>query len=316
MPTLAEIEPVATTLRSLLTAEPVSHGALTMIPLVTPLGSDPDWLTLDEAGDQVRIAEVSEGGSVPDLTLTSAAAKLVLVLDGEELIGAKQNRVLNTTVLVAAGATLRIPVSCVEQGRWHDRSRHLAPSDTSLYASLRGKKAAWVTRSVRAGRGHRSDQVGLWTDLAAKDADHEVASPTGAMRDFYSRYEDEMAAGRRALSARPGQVGALVYLAGRWAGLDLLAGPRLFARAWERLATGYLADGIGRAPGSRLAPSPRTVLRRLAGCPAEAAPAVGLGHEYRLIGPDASGAVLVLDDLVAHLMAFPDGEAGGGGATV
>jgi hypothetical protein len=64
-------------------------------------------------------------------------------------------------VLVAATSDLTIPVSCVERGRWGYRERHFAPSDASLFASVRQKKAAWVTRSVRAGRGHMSDQGGV-----------------------------------------------------------------------------------------------------------------------------------------------------------
>ena len=42
----------------------------------------------------------------------------VLFLEGEELVGAKQNRILNTSVLIAAHTKSKIPVSCVEAGRW------------------------------------------------------------------------------------------------------------------------------------------------------------------------------------------------------
>ena len=53
---------------------------------------------------------------------------------------------------------MNIPVSCVEQGRWGYRGRQFHPGDASLYAALRARKAAHVSQSVRAGRGHRADQ--------------------------------------------------------------------------------------------------------------------------------------------------------------
>ena len=74
-------------------------------------------------------------GSVPELLAHNPLDASVLLYDGEELIGAKQNRILNVTVLVAAASETRIPVSCVEEGRWRARSRHFA------YPELRRRKA-------------------------------------------------------------------------------------------------------------------------------------------------------------------------------
>ena len=153
MPELKEVPEVAKLLATLLTGEPVTHGALAVIPLLAPNLDDPDWLTLED-----RVTEVSEAGSVPFLQVANGADRPLLLLDGEELIGAKQNRILNTTVLVAAHTEVTIPVSCVEQGRWGYRGRQFRPGDASLYASLRARKAAHVSQSVRAGRGHRADQ--------------------------------------------------------------------------------------------------------------------------------------------------------------
>jgi hypothetical protein len=80
---------------------------------------------------------------------------------------------------------------------------------------------------------------------------------------------------------------------GRWVGLDLLAGPGLFGRAWPRLCAGYVADAIGREvkPWQRL--DVGAVLSRLGDGQAEPAPAVGLGQEHRLAIPELAGSVLV-----------------------
>ena len=52
MPTLNEVPEVAKLLATILTGEPVTHGAVAVIPLLAPNLDDPDWLTLEEAGDR------------------------------------------------------------------------------------------------------------------------------------------------------------------------------------------------------------------------------------------------------------------------
>src|SRR5437870_10885713 len=157
MQTLASVAPISSLLETLEIGEPLSHGALTVMPLLAPKEAEPDWLTLVEAGAAVTITEVSAGGEVPTLSLVNDADRPVLLLDGEELIGAKQNRILNTTVLVAAHAALHIPVSCVEQGRWSYRGKRFDSSDASLFASARARKAARVSTSLREVRMHPRD---------------------------------------------------------------------------------------------------------------------------------------------------------------
>jgi hypothetical protein len=94
----------------------------------------------------VRITEVDDEGSVPDLRVANLGDLPLLLLDGGLLVGAKQNRILQMTVLVAAQREATIPVSCVGRGRWGYRARHSAPSDFSLYTGLRAKKGVLVSR--------------------------------------------------------------------------------------------------------------------------------------------------------------------------
>jgi hypothetical protein len=214
MPHVTEVEPIAAALNSITLGKPLTVGAVTVVPLRRADALEPDWLTLAEAGDAVVVTEVSDAGAVPTLTVKNNADRAVLLLDGEELIGAKQNRILNTTVLIAAHAGAVIPVSCVEQGRWSYRSRRSTSSDYSLYASLRRTKAARVTQSLRERRRHDADQGEVWDELAQKAAFLQVDSPTNAMHAVYERYAEDVKTAREAFASTTKQVGALVYVAG------------------------------------------------------------------------------------------------------
>ncbi len=79
-----------------------------MVPLLRFDATDPAWLTSDEAATAgaLEVTEVSEAGSVPALRVVNKGNRAVFLLDSEELVGAKQNRILNTSVLIAAGQTI------------------------------------------------------------------------------------------------------------------------------------------------------------------------------------------------------------------
>jgi len=119
-----------------------------------------------------------------------------------------------------------------------------------------------------------------------------------------SEQNEILAATRVALAPRPGQVGALVFVSGRWIGLDLLPSPALFAHAWSRLCAGYATDALGARARRPRTVAAAEVLSRLAVAPLERAEAVGLGDELRL-GGTLGGAALIADGVVAHLRAFP-----------
>src|SRR5437879_7078889 len=215
MPTVADVEPLQELLQPIKRAAPLGHGALTVIPLLTRSSDEVDWVTLDEAGDDVVVTEAAGGAAVPTLQVSNAGDRPLLLLDGEELIGAKQNRVLNTTVLVGAHSTVTIPVSCVEAGRWAYRSARFTAGGTSLYGSLRADKAAQVTDSLRLRRRHQSHQAYIWKSLATREHDLDTRTPMGAMHDVFERHDPTIAGPREALGAQPRQIGSLVYLYAR-----------------------------------------------------------------------------------------------------
>ena len=73
------------------------------------LAIEPKSLEEALADGTVKVTEVSAAGHVPELRVKNSGATPVLILDGEELVGAKQNRIVNVTVLGAAKLRDRHP---------------------------------------------------------------------------------------------------------------------------------------------------------------------------------------------------------------
>ena len=126
-----------------------SHLNLTLIPLLAP--GEPDYLTLEETLGQglAEVTEVSKDGSVPDLKLINKSTSKLLVVDGEELVGAKHNRIVNATFLILGNTEVIIPVSCVEQGRWSYRSHKFASGEKVMPPSMRLKNQRAVAMNLK-----------------------------------------------------------------------------------------------------------------------------------------------------------------------
>jgi len=74
-----------------------------MFPLLSNREIELVYLTLDEALGEglVEITEKTDGGSVPELQVVNKSTKMVLILGAEELVRAKQNRIVNTTKIIS-----------------------------------------------------------------------------------------------------------------------------------------------------------------------------------------------------------------------
>ena len=142
------------------------HRGIVVAPFFARQDPVAAYLTLEEAlAGGLRIREVDESGTVPELVVENPLAERVLLYDGEELVGAKQNRILNVSVLVGAGAKLPIPVSCVEQGRWNRSSVDFDAATHISHAHLRRRKAEMLAAQPMA-RGVAQNEV--WSEIGEK----------------------------------------------------------------------------------------------------------------------------------------------------
>ncbi len=109
--------------------------------------------------DLITMTEVDQGGSVPELKLISKSGTPVLILEGEEVMGAKQNRIIVTTILVAEKGEVIIPVNCTERGRWSYNSPKFRDSGNISSFHLKREMKESVTDSLFIRKVHRADQI-------------------------------------------------------------------------------------------------------------------------------------------------------------
>ena len=301
-------------LSSLQLGESLSHEGLTVHPLIRASLLGKDYLTLDEALKQnvARVTEISESGSVPQLLFRNSGGQAVFLLDGEELVGAKQNRVLNITVLAPAGKDTVIPVSCVEAGRWNHSSNDFSSAPRAQFSASRAKKAARVSESLSYCREARSDQGEVWADIDAKMDRMQSNSATSAVEKVFEDHEEKLGKYVEQLHCVDGQVGSFFMVKGRLAGMELFDSAETCRLLMPKIIRSYALDAIdpGHRPNNNSGiGSPKDVLELVAGSGYSSHKSVGEGEDLRFDStPGIAGGALFARDRIIHLCAFVSDE--------
>ena len=230
-----------------------------------------------------------------------------MLYDGEELVGAKQNRILNVTVLVDARAKVRIPVSCVEQGRWSSRSAHFAAAPHLSHPELRRRKSESLAARPLA-RGIAQGEV--WDAVHEKAMRLGVDSPTSANADAFRSRRRDLEALEQAFPLEAGQCGAVLALGDNLC-MDFVSRPAAFARLWPKLRRGYLLDALERLDGVATAGERvAEFVGAVGACETVRQRSAGLGEDLRLRGAGVIGSGLELEGELLQLSAFTsDGGA-------
>mgnify|MGYP005851278505 CR=1 FL=1 len=290
-------------LESITIGEPLCHKGLSIFPLKTERTCTVDHIILEEAlaTGRFEITEVSQGGSVPELLAVNRTESHVLLVDGEELVGARQNRILNVSVLVAPMSSVKISVSCVEAGRWDYRSPNFA---AGMFAPcyLRAKTSKEVPKS----QGRRSNQRRVWSNVAFFLDNHHTQSPTNSLHDLFASRDNEFSSIEKALPMPDGTNGYIAMLGKRVVGCDLFGRNDVLQRKWPRIIRSLAAEALvakGKCDQARVTDADRFLTDALAS-DTESIELPGAGTGVHLHGSDVTGTALLSDETVLHLSLF------------
>lgn len=239
--------------------ESQKYKNMEVIPVKLNNIGNKDYLTLRRgirAGFvEVTECEVSTVGTV--LARNNASIPLVLI-DGDEIVGAKQNRIMNRSLIIPPKTAMPVSVSCTEQGRWHygrtrrnlfndyDREdfddrrelfEHFGCSDFAADFSTRRAKSRNLYED-------RDCQSSVWSSISDLERKTAYRSRTSALNDNYENHRSIHDNYLKHFKLEFGQSGAIFVINGQIKGLELFHNPLIYQEYHEKIFRSYIMEAI------------------------------------------------------------------------
>ena len=142
----------------------VKFGSINFQPLKFLFKKKPSNLkSIDQLfeNDLASVQEIGIEGRVEEVRVNNFSKDFLFISDGEAIIGAKQNRIAERSVIIAPFYSQKIPVKCVEQNRWnYEEGMEFAKSDFVLNPKAREEKA----ELLKKGENNKIQSV-VWKNI-------------------------------------------------------------------------------------------------------------------------------------------------------
>ena len=294
-------------LRRLRAGESRREGRLEIVPLLLDGNGPPPSVLLTRQAVEAGLVEIVERGSgvVQELLAWNKGTHPVAILEGDTLVGCKQNRVVAHSVIVAPGSRLGIPVGCMEHGRWSHETPRFSVGDVKMTPEVRRRTVADVKAATLSGCAPTLDQSRLWRDVDTELAACGLSSGTSDYYEIVERQGHDARARAASFVPAPGQVGILVLADGALAGLEATGHHSLWSSLSAPTLASYLMGwhrGHSSVPDARA--SSAEWLARAQAAEVRSVPGLGLGQDLDVRGPGLSGVGLALDAFPVHVAIF------------
>ena len=289
--------------------DPLHFKKLTLFALKGNDFSKIRYITLQEATKEqlYKISEISEEGSVPELKFTNHGSLPILIVEGSELIGAKQNRVLNTSVLAPGNQTIIIPVSCCERSRWSfHSSRDFSFQDRSMYSSSRFQKVASVNERWANTGYAESDQQKVWASVSGKNQRFRVDSDTESMGDFYDAYKSQMDEYVKVYKPETNDLGICAAIGNQIALIELFDCNKTFAENLPMIIRSLAADAIeiNQHQSVPAKEDAEAFLQKLLNSKFTVMGQIGMAQQVKIANMEHEGQGLIYDSSFIHCFQF------------
>ena len=251
--------------------ESQKYKNMEVIPVKLNSCSNKDYLTLKRgirAGFvEITECEVSTVGTV--LARNNSNIPLILI-DGDEIVGAKQNRIMNRSLIIPPNSSMHVSVSCTEQGRWHyGRQRRIFDDIDNIprenfrdninvysedFEELGGEEhfdcsdfAADLNTRIDKSYNlfeDRNCQSGVWSSISDLERKTAFRSRTSALNDNYENHRVIHNEFLKHFKMDFGQSGAIFIINGQIKGFELFCNPSVYQDYHEKIFRSYIMEAM------------------------------------------------------------------------
>lgn len=254
----------------------------------------------------VEISEVDENGSVNEVKIINKAVTPLLLIDGEEIIGSKQNRIINSTIIIPAKSEKIIPVSCTEAGRWNYNSTTFHYSKHMANSRVRRDKLISVSQSLKREKSFRSNQNKVWSNIREIQDELEVDSTTNALHDSFVQRSYDIESYKKSFTIHENQNGLIVYINGELVGFEIMYNSRRYKEYHDKIIESYILDAISKKGEefNKELIDEDSFLNMIKKSEFESYDSVGLGVDYRIDTDNLSGSAVIYNNKVVNASFF------------
>ncbi len=282
----------------------VEYRNIRLFPIITKkMLSAQNYITLDEATERgwLKIKETGTG-QVNFVVLKNTSAKMIFVMTGEIISGAKQDRMLKEDILIPPKSSwIKVPVYCVEYGRWTQVSPEFESERLLVPNALRQR--AKISES----------QSEVWDEIAASQERMGILSTTGTVRANYEdkKVQEEIDEYVRKLEKVPRlsklTIGVVVTTGNRIICFDMFANNELLKKFWNKLIKSYTMDVLTGQKGIMDKRHIEDFIESLENAHYTSTGTPGLGELVEIESDFGRGSALTYKSAVIHMDFFPTG---------
>lgn len=280
--------------------DPQVHKNMAIIPIKTPINYKFDVITLKK-GFEMSLVNVKEceQSTVNTLVVENSSVTPLLLIDGEEIVGGDQNRIVNGTILIAAKSEMKIPVNCTEHGRWKYKNEFQHSNYIADYRTRSSK--------LRALHSKSNVQEAVWNSIDTLEMSRNYHSPTQAMSESYDNVKTDLSEFVSAFDIIKGQTGVAVIIDGKIKGFEIFINSDVYMQYHEKILKSYLINAeINDTVFTINADEIKSVVADTLDSEFEQTKNVGLENRFDLKSDERIGTIYSFEDELIHCSFYLD----------